>query len=76
MFIVIGFMFAGMLTGYVFKKKQVTWVGKLITVLIWLLLFLFCVRSEGQNAPHAGKQTNDDPRGRLFSDRHRPNAQL
>lgn len=43
MFVVIGFMFAGMLFGYLFKNKQVTWIGKLITVLIWLLLFLLGV---------------------------------
>lgn len=43
MFIVIGFMFAGMLLGYMFKKKQVTWIGKLVTVFIWLLLFLLGV---------------------------------
>ena len=40
MFIVIGLMFVGMLTGYIFKKIRVTWIGKVITVLIWLLLFL------------------------------------
>ena len=40
MFIVIGLMFVGMLTGYLFKKVRVTWIGKVITVLIWLLLFL------------------------------------
>lgn len=40
MFVVIGLMFAGMLIGYLFKRKEVTWIGKVITVLIWLLLFL------------------------------------
>lgn len=40
MFIVIGLMFVGMLTGYLFKNIKVTWIGKIITVLIWLLLFL------------------------------------
>lgn len=40
MFVVIGLMFVGMLTGYLFKKIRVTWIGKVITVLIWLLLFL------------------------------------
>lgn len=40
MFVVIGLMFAGMLIGYLFKRKKVTWIGKVITVLIWLLLFL------------------------------------
>lgn len=40
MFIVIGLMFVGMLTGYLFKNIKVAWIGKIITVLIWLLLFL------------------------------------
>ena len=40
MFVVIGLMFAGILIGFLFKRKKVTWIGKVITVLIWLLLFL------------------------------------
>ena len=40
MFIVIGLMFTGMLFGYLFKNKKITWIGKVITALIWLLLFL------------------------------------
>ena len=40
MFVVIGLMFVGMLTGYLFKNIRVAWIGKVITVLIWLLLFL------------------------------------
>lgn len=57
MFIVIGFMFAGMLTGYVFKNRQVTWVGKLITVLIWLLLFLLGVEVGGNQMIMSGLHT-------------------
>lgn len=40
MFVVIGLMFVGMFTGYLFKKIRLPWIGKVITVLIWLLLFL------------------------------------
>lgn len=43
MFVVIGLMFVGMLIGYLFKKIRVTWIGKVITVLVWLLLFLLGV---------------------------------
>lgn len=57
MFIVIGFMFAGMLIGYLFKKKQVTWLGKLITVLIWLLLFLLGVEVGGNQMIMSGLHT-------------------
>ncbi len=43
MFKIIGFMFVGMITGHLFKNKQMSWIGKVITVLIWLLLFLLGV---------------------------------
>lgn len=57
MFVVIGFMFAGMFTGYVFKNKQVTWIGKLVTVLIWLLLFLLGVDVGGNQMIMTGLHT-------------------
>lgn len=40
MFIVIGLMFTGMLFGYLLNNRKVTWISKVITILIWLLLFL------------------------------------
>lgn len=40
MFTVIGFMFAGMLLGYLFRKKEIAASQHLTTVLIWVLLFL------------------------------------
>lgn len=40
MFIIIGIMLTGMLTGYLLRNKRLTWIPKVITVLIWVLLFL------------------------------------
>lgn len=40
MFIVIGFMFGGMLVGFLLRRKNLSWIHKAITVLIWLLLFI------------------------------------
>lgn len=33
-------MLTGMLTGYLLRNKRLRWIHKVITVLIWLLLFL------------------------------------
>ena len=40
MFIIIGIMLSGMLIGYLLRSKRLTWIPKIITFLIWLLLFL------------------------------------
>lgn len=40
MFTIIGIMFTGMLIGYLLRNKRLTWIHKVITALIWLLLFL------------------------------------
>lgn len=40
MFIIIGVMLTGMLTGYLLRNKRLTWIQKVITFLIWVLLFL------------------------------------
>ena len=40
MFTVIGIMFAGIGIGYLLRQKSLSWIGKAITFLIWLLLFL------------------------------------
>lgn len=44
---VIGFMFSGILLGYLFRKTKITWIQKLITFFIWLLLFLLGVHAGG-----------------------------
>ena len=40
MFIIIGIMLTGMLFGYLLRSKRLTWIHKIITFLIWVLLFL------------------------------------
>lgn len=40
MFTVIGIMFAGIGIGYLLRRHSLPWIGKAITLLIWLLLFL------------------------------------
>ena len=43
MFTVIGLMFLGILIGYLTRKRELTQIGRLITTLIWTLLFLLGV---------------------------------
>ncbi|WP_455673021.1 LysO family transporter [Phocaeicola sp.] len=40
MFTIIGIMLTGMLLGFLLRKQHLSWIHKVITVLIWLLLFL------------------------------------
>ena len=40
MFTVIGIMFAGIGIGYLTRRQSLPWINKVITALIWLLLFL------------------------------------
>lgn len=40
MFIVIGLMLGGICLGYLFRRNEWKWIGKIITMLIWILLFL------------------------------------
>ena len=40
MFTVIGIMFTGIGIGYLMRRQSFPWINKVITVLIWLLLFL------------------------------------
>ncbi len=40
MFIVLSFMLAGILTGYLLRNKKIKFFQQLIITLIWLLLFL------------------------------------
>lgn len=40
MFIIIGLMLTGMLLGFLLRKQKLSGIHKVITVLIWLLLFL------------------------------------
>lgn len=40
MLTIIGLMFGGILAGYLLRNQRLTWIQKVITMLIWLLLFL------------------------------------
>lgn len=40
MFIVIAFMILGTVVGYIFREKRLGNISKIITVIIWMLLFL------------------------------------
>ena len=40
MFTVIGVMLGGMLIGFLLRRQGFSWIGKVITLLIWALLFL------------------------------------
>ena len=40
MFTVIGFMLGGMCIGFLLRKRNITRISQIITLLIWLLLFL------------------------------------
>lgn len=40
MFIVIGLMITGVIFGYILRNQQLNHISKLITGLIWILLFL------------------------------------
>lgn len=40
MFTIIGLMLTGMLFGFLLRKQKLSWIHKVITLLIWLLLFL------------------------------------
>ena len=40
MFIAIGFMVLGGILGYLFRKKEFRNISKIITLFIWLLLFI------------------------------------
>lgn len=47
MFTVIGIMLSGMLIGFLFHRQEFSWIGKVITLLIWALLFLLGVEVGG-----------------------------
>ena len=40
MFTVIGLMFTGMFIGFALRRRELGWIHRVITFLIWLLLFL------------------------------------
>lgn len=57
MFIIIGVMLTGMLTGYLLRNKRLTWIQKIITFLIWVLLFLLGIDVGGNETIIRGLHT-------------------
>lgn len=57
MFTIIGIMLTGMLTGYLLRSKRLSWIHKVITLLIWLLLFLLGIDVGGNEAIMKGLHT-------------------
>ena len=47
MFIVILFMLSGIIVGYLLRHKNLSWISKAITILIWTLLFLLGIEVGG-----------------------------
>ena len=47
MFTIIGLMLTGMLLGYLLRKRNLSGIHKVITVLIWLLLFILGIEVGG-----------------------------
>lgn len=57
MFTVIGLMFAGVVTGFLLRKKRLVWLNRLITCLIWVLLFVLGVEVGGNRQIMEGLAT-------------------
>lgn len=57
MFVVIGFMLSGAFLGFVFRKTKINWIQKLITLFIWLLLFLLGIEAGSNESVVTGLGT-------------------
>lgn len=57
MFIIIGIMLTGMLAGYLLRSKRLSWIHRIITFLIWVLLFLLGIDVGGNEAIIRGLHT-------------------
>ena len=57
MFVIIGIMLTGMLIGYLLRNKRLSWIHRIITLLIWLLLFLLGIDVGGNAAIIRGLHT-------------------
>lgn len=47
MFTVIGFMLGGMLLGFLLRRQDLSWIHRVITFLIWILLFILGIEVGG-----------------------------
>ena len=57
MFIIIGLMLTGMLLGYLLRKRSLRKIHKVITVIIWLLLFTLGIEVGGNEQIIKGLHT-------------------
>lgn len=57
MFIIIGIMLTGMLLGYLLRSKRLSWIHRIITLLIWILLFLLGIDVGGNESIIKGLHT-------------------
>ena len=57
MFIIIGIMLTGMLLGYLLRSKRLSWIHKIITLFIWILLFLLGIDVGGNDSIIKGLHT-------------------
>ena len=57
MFIIIGIMLTGMLLGFLLHNKRLSWIHKIITLLIWVLLFHLGIDVGGNEAIIKGLHT-------------------
>lgn len=57
MFTIIGLMLTGMLLGYLLRKRDLRKIHQVITVLIWLLLFILGIEVGGNEQIIKGLHT-------------------
>mgnify|MGYP001042959890 CR=1 FL=1 len=57
MFIIIGLMLSGMLLGYLLRKRSLTRIHQIISLLIWLLLFILGIEVGGNEQIIKGLHT-------------------
>ena len=57
MFIIIGIMLTGMLLGFLLRNKRLSWIHKIITLLIWVLLFILGIDVGGNETIIKGLHT-------------------
>lgn len=57
MFTIIGFMLTGMGVGLLLRKQRLSWIHRIITFLIWVLLFLLGVEVGGNEQIIRGLHT-------------------
>ncbi len=57
MFTIIGLMLTGMLVGYLLRRRDLAFIHKVITLLIWILLFILGIEVGGNERIVKGLHT-------------------